>query len=376
MPLANLNNAVKILECDPRLRGLVWFDEFLQRLRTGEPARDWVDADDINLALYMQRVIGISKIGREIVSQAVIAMAYRHPRDSLKEFVEALPKWDRVHRCARFFQDVFGARDSGYCRAVGENFWRTLIVRAITPGVKVDNMVVIEGAQGPGKSTALAAIVGEAWFAEASEEVTEKDFFVSLQGKWLIEVSELDSFSRADITAVKRMITCRSDRFRPPYGRNAVDHPRRCVLAGTANHDDYNKDETGARRLWPIRCDGDVRIDLIEANRLQYMAEARARIAQGASWWEMPGDETLMEQRKRYDADPWLEPISDYLIGKVDVTANDVLIQCLKCELNRISKGDQMRVTRCLTVLGWWNDGNARIAGKVTRVWKSPNALV
>jgi predicted P-loop ATPase len=375
LPLANLNNAVRVLECDPRLRGYVWFDDFLQRLRTGDQPRDWIDADDVNLTLYMQRVIGISKIGRDIVSQAVIAVAYRRTRDSLREFVEALPAWDGIERCAKFFSDVFGARESTYAQFVGLNFWKALLVRALKPGTKVDNMVVLEGGQGSGKSSALRAIVGDEWFAEASEEVTAKDFFVGLQGKWLIEIAELDSFGRSEVTSIKRVITCQSDRFRSPYGRNAVDHPRRCILAGTANHDDWNRDETGARRFWPIRCarDAQVRVDIIHAMRLQYMAEARARIAQGETWWQMPDEETLAEQRKRYDADPWLDPVSGYLIGRDEITTNELLLECLKFETNRISKGDQMRVTRCLTVLGWWNEGQVKRSGRVLRVWRHPD---
>lgn len=350
----------------------MWFDEFLQRLRTGDPARDWIDADDANLQLYIQRVIGIPKIGADHVRGAVLVIAYRSPRDSLREFVEALPEWDGVERCASFFADVFGARESTYCRAVGVNFWNSLIARALVPGCKVDNMVVLEGAQGKRKSSALAAIVGDAWFAEASEAVTDKDFFVNLQGKWIIEIAELDAFRAADITSIKRMVTCRIDRFRPPYGRSAVDHPRRSILSGTANHDDWNRDETGARRFWPIACGRgfDIRVDLIEAGRLQYMAEARAQIASGASWWEMPTEETLKEQRRRYDADPWLEVVSEFVLGRSEVRVTQILLDCLKIELGRISKADQMRAARCLTALGWWNGGNVKRDGRVVKIWR------
>ena len=53
----------------------------------------------------------------------------------------------------------------------------------------------------------------------------------------------MDAFSRAEVTAVKRVITCRTDRFRPPYGRRVEDHPRMCVFAGTTNRDDWHRDE-------------------------------------------------------------------------------------------------------------------------------------
>jgi hypothetical protein len=45
-----------------------------------------------------------------------------------------------------------------------------------------------------------------------------------------------------------------SDRFRPPYGRRLIESPRQCVFAGTVNHHDYLKDDSGGRRFWPVQC--------------------------------------------------------------------------------------------------------------------------
>src|SRR5207302_6188158 len=131
----------------------------------------------------------------------------------------------------------------------------------------VDNMLVLDGTQGIGKSSALRAIAGE-WFAEQHESATSKDFYQVLQGKMLVEISEMDSFSRAEVTKVKQVVTCTNDRFRESYGRRAEDHPRQCIFVGTSNkwtHDD----ETGARRFWPIDCRGTVDVAAIAAVRPQ-----------------------------------------------------------------------------------------------------------
>lgn len=360
-----------MIEHDPALKGRVWYDEFLRRMLTceGDRVRDWCDADDVNLTLYMQRDIGLTRIGREVISQAVMATAFRDVRHCVRDWLDTL-RHDGTPRIDNFFEDHFGSAGNDYMRSVSRNFWLSMVARAYQPGCKVDNVVVLEGAQGRRKSSALDVIAG-AWFTEQHESATNvKAFAEILQGKLLIEISEMESFSRAEVNRVKQVISCRADRYRPSYGRYALDHPRQCIMVASTNRDDWNKDETGARRFWPVRCRGDIQVDAIRENREQLFAEAVARYKAGETWWEMPEQATRSEQRKRYDADPWLEPISSYLLGVADVTVNEILLGCLKLEMGKVGRSEQMRVAACLRVLGWANEGNSRRAGAVVKVWR------
>lgn len=374
LPLTNLNNAVAILEHDPHLQGLVWFDEFLQRMLTSEPPREWGEADDVNLTLYMQRALGLQKMGVDTVRQAVKAVAYRNVRNCARDWMTSL-KWDGVKRIEQFFPDVFGADDNRYTRAAGRNFWIGLAARVHQPGCQVDNMVVLEGTQGRGKSTA-AGIIGGEWFAAQHESATNPRAFAEvLQGKMLVEIEEMDSFSRVETNSVKKAVSVRSDRFRPSGAHGyAKDHPRQCVFIGTTNRDDWNKDETGARRFWPIRCTM-VELDLLRRQRELYFAEAVACYLAGESWWEMPEEETKAEQTERYDADPWLEPVAKFVGMMSSVTTNEVMQEALKIPVDKLSRSDQMRVATCLRVLGWSKrDGGkaTRIGRKVVQVWYPP----
>jgi putative DNA primase/helicase len=318
---------------------------------TGKPAREWSDADDISLALYMQRDIGLPRIGREIVSQAVVAMAYRNERNCVRAWLEAL-EHDWTSRVDSFFSDCFGADETEYTKAASRNFWLSMIARVFEPGCKVDNMIVLEGAQGVGKSTALQVIGGE-WFAEQHESATNpKAFAEILQGKWLIEISEMDSFNRAEVNRVKQTVSCPSDRFRASYGRHAKDHPRQCVFVGTTNRDDWNRDETGARRFWPISCRGTVRVDLVRQNREQLFAEAVARYKAGEPHWMMPAEATKAEQEGRFQADPWLDNITTIVKGESNVTTSFVA-EKLGIDLARRDRAVEMRIGACLRFMGW-----------------------
>ena len=372
-PLTNLDNAVRVLEQDPSLRGTVWFDDFLGRILTTD-SREWSDADDINLTLYLQRSIGLAKVSRETVQQAVVAVAYRDRRNCVQDWMRSLT-WDGTNRLDSFFCDIFGAEDTPYTRAAGRNFWRSVAARAFRPGCQLKNMVVLEGAQGLGKSPAVAIIGGE-WYAAQHESATNpKAFAEVLQGKLIIEIEEMDAFSRSDLTSIKRAVSCQSDRYRAAYGRYAQDYKRTIVMIGTTNKDNWNRDDTGADRFWPIRCQGLINLKLLAEIREQCFAEALHDIDNGARYWEMPAEETKAQQDQRFDGDPWLEPISAYLIGRETASVNDILMDRFDQKLGDIDKSAQMRVATCLTFLGWVNGGNKREAGKVKKVWRRRESL-
>lgn len=369
-PLTNLNNAVRVLEHDTALTGLVWFDEFLGQILTrnadGSP-REWTEADDINLTLHIQRAIDIQRMGVDTVRNAIVAMAMRDVRHCVRDWLSSL-SWDQQPRIERFFTQVFGARESAYTRAVGMNFWISITARVFRPGCKVDNMIVLEGSQGVGKSTALS-IIGGAWYAEQHESATNaKAFAEILQGKLIIEISEMDAFDRAEVKRVKSVVSNQSDRYRDSYGRYAKDHPRQGVMIGTTNKDDWNRDDTGARRMWPVKTKA-INLGLLAEWREQLFAEAVARYKAGESWWQVPDEEARVEQEKRYDSDPWIDPISEFLIGRDEATTNDILRVGLKIDVSSITKASEMRVAACLRFLGWQKLGNRRMAGRVRKVW-------
>ncbi len=400
-PLNNLNNAVRVLEADAHSQGLLWYDRFLGKIMTkngGSTPREWMDADEINLTLYMQRDLEIQRLGVDTVSNACKAVAYRNVRHSAQDWLTSLPPWDEVPRIDKFFEDHFGAEPSSYTDRVSHNFWLMLVARIMIPGCQVDNMVVLEGGQGTGKSQAMRAVGGD-WFTTQHEAITGKGFFEVLQGKILIEIGEMDAFTKADITRVKDVISSQMDRYREPYERHAADHPRQGCFVGTTNRRDWNKDETGARRFWPIFCQGTIDIQAILAARDQLFAEALAvfrrvpvdalpadRVAANADWWTTEAS-TVEQQQERYQEDPWQEIIERHVAYEQQgdswylrptplrqLRMNDVLTLVLKIEINRMTRIDERRVGTVLTAMGWYKKV-ARVDGVLRKVWFAPECL-
>lgn len=364
-PIPNLSNLSIVLG---QIReGQIWYDEFLQKIMTAssdpdEPPREWTDADDIRMTIEVQSLCGITNASKQIVRDAVIEHAYKDIRNELQHWLRKL-EWDGEPRIESFFIDICGAKDSAYVRAIGKNFFLSMIARAMRPGCQVDNMILLEGRQGMFKSALLRALGGK-WYAVMREAPTSKDFEISLQGKWLIEIAELDSFGRGALSAVKRTITTPIDRYRSPYGTHAADHPRWSVFAGTTNSQDWNLDSTGARRIWPVECGNLIDIVKAKLNRDQYFAEAVYRFSvDRESWWEVPAEETEKQQRSRYIDDPWTDAVRWYAHERVRI----VMVDCLEhlgVEPSHQDRNAQMRVGAILKMDGWktrveWENGKA-----------------
>jgi hypothetical protein len=311
-PPANEDTVMVVLERHPAYRDAVWSDSFLGRImtRSADGPREWADADDVAMAIALQRTMGLKRVKVSHVRAAVIARAMSQVRNCAQDWLAGL-KWDGTERIADFFPDICGTPNTLYARAVGRNFWLSLVARVLQPGCKVDTMVILEGAQGSRKSSLLKAIGGD-WYCVQHEAVTGKGFFEVLPGKMLVEIAEMDAFGKAEVTRVKQVVSTESDRYRESYGRYAKDHPRHSIFVGTTNKDDWNRDETGARRFWPIRC-ADIDVTAALAVRSQLFAEAVAGVRAGATWWEMPADETLAEQDARREDDPWCKAVGDWM---------------------------------------------------------------
>jgi predicted P-loop ATPase len=210
-----------------------------------------------------------------------------------------------------------------------------------------------------------------------------KDAAITTGAAWCIELAELSAMvgKHKELEAVKAFITRRVDNFRPPYGRRNIKVPRQSVLVGTTNADDWMRDETGARRFWPIRC-GDINIDLLKEVRDQLWAEAVAlyRLGpdDGGAWWFTDPaiiDAAREQQEARFAADPWEPTILEFIASKQQTTAVDVLVDGLSVHKEDLNRSNAMRVTAILKRAGW-SKRKGKTHGGRGWVWFAPDNLV
>jgi predicted P-loop ATPase len=253
--------------------------------------------------------------------------------------------------------DYLGAEDTPFVRAVSRRWMISAVARVMEPGCKADAMLVLEGAQGIGKSSVLAALGGE-WFSDQlGGEIGSRDAKAGLVGKWIIEHSELAHLNRSAVERMKAFFTEQVDQYRPAYGRNEVEVPRQCVFAGTTNTSDYLRDETGNRRFWPVACKGPCLPDKVKEVRDQLWAEAVQAYRNGEVWW-LQGDEIISkakeEQAARVQDDAWDEAIINWADTARDpFTVQEIITDALKKAVGDITRADEMRVSSILRRYGY-----------------------
>lgn len=369
-PIPNADNALRLLERHPPLTTLLFFDEFYHRSYKPD-GNEWSDADTVLLLLRIQRDIGLSRLSKDALEDALTGYATTHRRHAVRDWLDTLA-WDGIARIDSCLPLYFGAPDTEYVRAVSRNFWLGLAARAYHPGCQLDTMLVLEGRQGTRKTSALRAI-GGAWHMEASRSVSDPEFFSDLEGKLVVEIADLDALARAEVTRIKQVLTCTSDRYRVKYGRRASDHPRQCVFVGTTNEDTYLRDHTGGRRFWPVPC-GEIHDDLLLQARPLLFAEAAHRVRGGEAWHVVPQAEAEVEQEARRQHDPWESMISSWTSENLflsEVTTNQVAIECLLMRGQDCNRMSEMRIGQALRKLGWMRTRRTR-DGVLTYLYLRP----
>lgn len=370
---AIVHNLRLIMQHHEALGGLFGYDQFQQRIvmRRDPPWRGVAgtvqDVDEIECAAWFGRRdtfrLGVTtNMAREAIAAVAREYVFHPVRDYLSGCAQ---RWDGVDRIPTFFPDFCGVARNAVHEAFARNFFISAVARIFRPGVKADLMLVLEGTQGLRKSTLFNMLAGDDWFLDLGAMPTDKDFYQLIQGRWLVEISELASFAKADTSHIKRAITTRHDVFRPAYGRNPIEAPRQCVFVGTVNNSSWQRDETGARRYMPILVT-EINFEAIRDLRDQLWGEAVVRFWRDESWWELPS-EAVEVQADRYEDDVWAQPIIRWLDGKAPAeqyasgtpaqitctTTAEILGRALWVETKKQDRSAQSRVGTVMTRLGW-----------------------
>lgn len=253
---STIPNILLILENDPHLAGKIALNEFSHRpvIRRDLPWRkmaegeNWQDRDDSELRNYMESVYQISAPGK--INDAWAAVLGRNRFHPIREYLGKLA-WDGIPRMDSILIDYLGAEDSLYTKAVTRKMLIAAVARVFVPGVKFDNVLVMVGPQGVGKSY-IVKLLGQKWHSDSISTVQGKEAYEQLQGAWLIEMAELSATRKAEAEAVKHFISKQEDSYRVAYGRQISIFPRQCVFFGTTNDMTFLKDKTGNRRFWPV----------------------------------------------------------------------------------------------------------------------------
>jgi predicted P-loop ATPase len=339
---------------------------------------DPIEATEEGMDKFRQAII--DKYGfdpkKENVFDALHSLCFENAFDPVCDYLDGL-KWDGRARLDSWLTYYLGAADTALNRAFGRKTLIAAVRRARRPGCKFDNILTLEGGQGTGKSTALRilAIEDDAFTDQDLLHLDAKSQKEALAGKWIVELAELAGMRRADSEKVKAFASRTHDRARAAYARFTDDQPRRCIMVGTTNADEYLSDPTGNRRFWPVRT-GSIDLEALRCDRDQLWAEAAIMERNGESLMldsELWGD-AASEAAKRLETDPW-EDILRRVKGEIVLGADGAEERVMSADL--LGSGDYLnvpkerqttptaqRLARAMKKLGWQGPDLMRIGGR------------
>ena len=284
---ASIYNVMVILGADPRLAGIVEYDELLaspvatRSFVPGVPgvpgftvrrAERWTDLHSLAILNFLQAPMGRPghsggyglDVTKDKVAAAVTSAAIKDRFHPIKRILED-EEWDGVERAERLWIDYLGVADTAYHRDTARLWLVAAVARVYEPGHKFDFVPVLFSGQGGRKST-MAEILGMGFSgALKSGDFRDKARYVEATvGKWIVEIPEMAASRGATQEEIKSFISSTKETVRLSYKHFPEDYAARHVMMGTVNKSTFLEDATGGRRYWPLQ----VRVAEIDTDRL------------------------------------------------------------------------------------------------------------
>jgi len=191
-------------------------------------------------------------LNKNLVEEAVNEVCDRNKYNPVVEYLESL-KWDGINRIETMFTDWLGAENSELYRRYAKLWMYAAVKRIYEPGCKWDNILILYGKQGDGK-TEFFKRLGKDWNTSNRINLTNKDYINRLNKNWIVIMDELASLSKKEMDEVKAFFSNQDDDDRLAFARESKKFYRHCIFCGTTNTKEILRDidDMYERRFWVI----------------------------------------------------------------------------------------------------------------------------
>ena len=246
-----ISNYIAYLTESPKYKGKFKYNDFTkQKEFCGREFNDF----DLNI-LYndIERDLGLTSHAK--IDSALMEVFNKNKYNPITDYLNSV-KWDGCKRVERLFIDLLDADDTDLNRYMTKIWFVAAVKRIFEPGCKFDNMIVLQGEQGIGKSSICDLISLKYSNNVSLNEIGSKDLINKLNRTWIAVVDELDSFNKKEMSNIKTFISNTKDTARLAFGKNAETYSRHCVFIGSTNDSTFLRDNTSLveRRFWVIKC--------------------------------------------------------------------------------------------------------------------------
>ena len=331
---------------------------------------EFFELDHIKITLAKNFGLG-SSLGKTEIEGLVREIAKENTYEPVRDYLD---------RCAQQYSDTSILENLaevlfGTSNPIHQTMFKKTLIAAVArtyePGCKCDTATVLYSArQGLGKSTTWKILFGEENYCEDVGDISNKDEVTKMRKALGCELSEIARITRKkDADKVKQFLSTSIDWMRDPYARSLKKYPRRGIIIGTTNSDDFLKDITGNRRFWIIGVLKNVDIQWLKEHRDQIWAAAVHLYNQNEKWWLTPEEEQQAKEINQgfMEALPFEDEILEVVSNKEKVTAKWIISQLDVDASSPRNRREMERVIKQVLQQNGWEYGRFRENGEQQR---------
>ncbi len=254
---------------------------------------------------HIVSLAALNGISANRVPDYVAAIADRNTYNPVADWICSKP-WDGTDRLADIYATVTERPDyPAYLKKILINKWLLSAVAAAlkASGYKGRGVLTFQGTQGLGKTSWLKALVtddilrDDVVVVDHCLDVGSKDSILKAVSHWLVELGELDSSFKKDVSRLKGFLTGDADKIRRPYARAESEYARKTVFFASVNKEDFLIDSTGNTRWWVIPV---IKVDYKHTiDTQQLFAQLAVDYHNGKEWWLDQHEEALLNSRNK-----------------------------------------------------------------------------
>ena len=258
----SIENVVAILESDPIFKDAFQYNEFSEE---NEITKDipqlhikkgaFVDAYDDEIANYIERQQDYDHVlfDKNRIESAINVVSRRHAFNPMVDYMEnAFKNYDKKRRLDDFFPKFLGVERSAVTSLITRLWFMGGVAKVYRPLTKIDQTLDLVGSQGVGKTTLLENLAPFELYTDQLKTFTEKDDLGNLIGMFIINDDEMTASNRSSFDEIKKFMTDKKFKYRPPYEKYPRLFTKKFIVARTTNNRTYLKDKTGTRRFMPL----------------------------------------------------------------------------------------------------------------------------
>jgi predicted P-loop ATPase len=184
--------------------------------------------------------------------QSILYSDFSVKYNPFEEFFNNLPEWEEEYDFIEMLGNTIQTPNQEHWLKCFKKWFVAMVGCMIIDEIVNHTALVLYGGQGLGKTTWLDNLVPKElkeYKHSGFVNPKNKDTFVALSEKMLINIDELEALRANEIGAFKAMVTLPSINVRRVYGHYTEHMPRRASFAASTNDKGILTDVTGSRRF-------------------------------------------------------------------------------------------------------------------------------